>query len=157
MPVVTETDQDQNADSAENQRHRKSEAAGEALRIRGCGQTPLAEEIPDTDPEMKGRGENSDQSKGEKPRILEKMLDFHVGGFAVSEPALRVEMPADINERNESGVALRAVKPIPHPRIRRDVGPAANPDVDAVERMENQRQENSAPFHKRSEWNRLQF
>src|SRR5215472_13772099 len=72
------------------------------------------------------------------------------------EPALGVQMPADVRERDKPGVALRDIKPIPHPRIGGNVGLPTQPDVHAVERVKQHRQEDNAPLYKRPEWNGLQ-
>src|SRR5580704_2146712 len=134
MPVVAETDQDQNSDHAENQSNGNSQASGKTLCVHGSGQTPFAKKIPDADAEMEGGRKNSDHGEREKPWIMEKVLDFRVGRFAVGHPTLGIQVPADINEGDQTGVALRGEKPISYPGIGREVGFAANPDVHAVER-----------------------
>src|SRR5271167_1980885 len=75
----------------------------------------------------------------------------------MGEPAFGVKMPADINERDEAGIALERVEPIFYPRIRRDVGIPAKPDINAVSAVIQHGKENKCPFHERTKWNGLQF
>src|SRR5882724_230611 len=110
MPVEAEADEDQDAYETEGDRDKYAELAGGALGFDGGGETPLAEEIPDADAEMEGGGENADGGEEEEIRIGEKVFDFGVSGFAVSEPPLGVEMPGDVGEGDEAGVALRGVE-----------------------------------------------
>src|ERR1700730_17340494 len=98
MPAIAEADENQNANHAEDQSNRDSQTTGETLCIHGCGQTPLAEKIPEADPEVKGGSKDPDHRKREKPRIVEEMFDFNVGGFAMCQPALGIEVPADVHE-----------------------------------------------------------
>src|ERR1700751_1232941 len=129
MPIETETDEDQEAHEAESKSDNHAELPGGALGFHRGGESPLAEKIPDADAEMEGGGEDADGGEEEEIRIGEKLFDFGVGGFAVSEPALGVEMPGDVNEGDEAGVALRCVEPIPYPGIGGDVGLAAYPNI----------------------------
>ena len=121
MPIETETDEDQQADEAEGKGDSHAEMPGGALGFNGGGESPLAEEIPDADAEMEGGSENSDGGEEEKVRVREKLFDFGVGGFAVREPALGVEMPGDVSEGDQTGVALGSVQPVPYPWIGGDV------------------------------------
>src|SRR5213595_3492376 len=69
------------------------------------------------------------------------------------EPALGIKMPANIGERDDARVSLGQVEPIPHPRIRRHVRLAAQPNVNAVAAMEQQGKKNASPFHDQAERN----
>src|SRR6516164_277351 len=66
-------------------------------------------------------------------------------------------MPADVCKRDQAGVALRHVQPIPHPRIGGHVGFPAHPDVHAINRVEQHRQENDGPLDNGPERNGLQI
>src|SRR5262249_53833270 len=66
-------------------------------------------------------------------------------------------MPANIGERNQARVPLKRVKPVPHPRIGRHVRFSAQPDVNAVNAVEQNRQKDRAPFDKWAKRNRLQL
>jgi len=157
MPVEAEADEDEDADKAERESDEKAELSGSVLGLDGGGESPLAEEIPNADAEMEGAGEDANQSEGEEPGIHEEVLDFFVGGTPVGGPALRVEMPGDVNESEEAGVALRGVEPVPYPGIGGYVGFAAQPDVDAVEGVEKHREKNGGPFDERTEGDGLQI
>ncbi len=73
------------------------------------------------------------------------------------EPALRVKMPADVRKRDDASVPLRRVEPIPYPGIRRDVGFAAQPNVNTVAAMEKHGKKNGSPFHDQPERNGLKL
>src|SRR5579862_2578165 len=118
MPVKTETEENENADQREEGGDGHAEHAGLFLRRGRNGDAPLAEKIPDADAEMEGGGENADEHKEEEPRVGEELFDVGVGGTAVGEPALGVEMPGDVDEGDEAGVALRGVEPVPYPWVR---------------------------------------
>src|ERR1700739_534597 len=132
MPIKTETGEDQEAHEAEGEGDNHAELPGGALGFHRGGESPLAEKIPDADAEMEGGGEDADGGEEEEIRIGEKLFDFGVGGFAVSEPALGVEMPGDVNEGDETCVALCRVQPVAFQGIEGDVGLAAYPYIDAV-------------------------
>jgi len=157
MPVEAEADEDQNAYETERERDDHAELAGGALGFDCSGESPLAEEIPDANAEVERRGEDADGSEEEKVRIGEKVLDFGIGGFAVSEPALRVEMPGDVGKGDEAGVALDGVEPVPYPGVRRDIGFTANPDVDAVAGVVEHGKEDERPFDEGTEWDGLEI
>src|ERR1700739_3429353 len=141
MPIKTETGKEQAAQEAEGEGDNQAGLPGGALGFHRGGESPLAEKIPDADAEMEGGGENADGGEEKEIRIGEKLFYFGVGGFAVSEPALGVEMPGDVNEGDEAGVALRCVEPIPYPGIGGDVGLAAYPNIDAVAGVIEHREE----------------
>src|SRR6266480_5571801 len=75
----------------------------------------------------------------------------------MGEPALGIKMPANIAKRYDARVSLGKVEPIPHPRIRRHVRLAAQPNVNAVAAMEQQGKKNASPFHDQAERNGLKF
>jgi len=156
MPVEAEADEDQDAYETEGDRDKYAELSGGALGSDGGGEAPLAKKIPDADAEMEGGGEDTDGGEEEEIGIGEKVFDFGVGGFAVSEPALGVEMPGDVGEGDEAGVALGGVEPVPYPGVRGDVGLAANPDVDAVAGVIEHGKEDEGPFDKGTERNGLE-
>src|SRR5882762_8917114 len=151
MPVEAEADEDQDTNETEGEGDDHAELTGGALGFDGGGESPLTEKIPDANAEMERGGENADGSEEEEVRIGEEVLDFGVGGFAMSEPALGVEMPCDVGEGDEAGVALRGVEPIPYPGVGGDVGFASNPDVDAVAGVIEHGKENEGPFDEGTE------
>ena len=157
MPIKTETDEDQQSDEAERKSDNHAELAGGALGFNGGGESPLTEKIPDADAQMEGGGEDTDGGEEEKIGVGEKLLDLGVGGFPVSEPALGVEMPCDVNEGDEAGVALRGVEPVPHPGVRGDVGLAAYPYIDAVAGVVKHGKEDEGPFDEGAEGDRLEI
>ena len=157
MPVEAEADENQNPNKTEGEGDDHAELPGGALSPNGSGESPLAEKIPDADAEMKGGGEDANGGEKEKIRIAEKLFDFSVCGFAVSQPALGVEMPGDVEEGDEAGVALRAVKPVPYPGVGGDVGLAAYPYIDAVAGVIEHREENEGPFDKGAEGDSLEI
>src|SRR5215470_5022770 len=121
MPVEAKADKNQNADEAEGESDENAELPGSVLRLDGGSDSPFAEEIPDANAEMKRTGKDADEREGEKPGIHEEVLDFVIGRAAVGGPALRVEMPGNVNEGDEACVALRGVEPVPDPGIGGDV------------------------------------
>ena len=151
MPIEAEADENQHAYKTEGDRDENAELAGSALGLNGGGESPLAEKIPDADAEMEGRGENADGGEEEEIGIGEELLDLDVGGFAVGEPALGVEMPGDVEEGDEAGVALGGVEPVPYPGVGGDVGLAAYPYIDAVAGVVEHGQENEGPLDERAE------
>lgn len=157
MPVHVEADENQDADQAKGYRDRNTELSRGALRASRSGESPFAEEIPDADTEMERGGDNANDHKSEKPGIGEIPRDGSVGGTAVGEPAFGVEMPADVDEGDETGVALERVQPIFDPGIGGDVGIAAEPDVDAVEAVVKNGKEYEGPFGERTERNGLEL
>src|SRR5215469_743161 len=157
MPIEAKADQNQDADKTEGERDENAELSRGMLRLDRDGESPLAEEIPDADAQMKGAGENADQRKGQEVWIHEEVPDFVVGGTAMRGPALRVEMPGDVNESDQAGVALRGIEPIPYPGIRGDVGLAAQPDINPVKRVVKHRKEDGGPFDEWAERDGLQF
>ena len=151
MPVEAEADEDQHAYETEGEGDDHTELACGVLGFNGGGESPLAEEIPDADAEMERGCEDADGGEEEEIRIGKEVFDFGVGGFAVGEPALGVEMPGNISEGDQTGVALGGVEPVPYPGIRRDVGLAAYPDVDAVAGVIKHGEENEGPLDERTE------
>ena len=151
MPVEAEADENQHTDEAKGDGNEEAKSPGCALSLHGGRESPFAKEIPDADSEMERGGENADGGEEEEIRIGEKLRDFGVSGFAVSEPALGVEMPADIKEGDEAGVALGGVKPVPYPGVGGDVGLAAYPYIDAVTGVVEHGQEDESPFDERAE------
>src|SRR5260370_3829717 len=156
MPVEAETDEDQNADETEREGNDRAKLAGGALGFNGGGESTFAEEIPDADAEMEGRGEDADGGEEKEIGIGEKLFAFGVGGLAVREPGLGVEMPGDIGEGDEAGVTLRGVEPVPYPGIGGDVGLAAYPDIDAIAGVIEHGQEDEGPFDERAEGDGLE-
>jgi hypothetical protein len=75
----------------------------------------------------------------------------------VREPALRVKMPGDVIEGDQSSASLQRVQPILNPGIKRDVGIPAEPNVDAITAVIEHRMKNNSPFDERPERNRLQL
>src|SRR6266851_955276 len=121
MPIESETNNNKDSDDAERNSYKSAKSSCRLLRLDGGRQPPLAEEIPDARAEMERRGEHADDKKGQIPRILHVLGDVCIRRPAMSEPALRVKMPADIRKRDDACVSLRRVQPIPYPRICRDV------------------------------------
>ena len=146
MPVKTEADHDEHAHQTHSERNRGAQLPRRLLCLHGRGQPPLAEEIPDSDSQMKGRRNNSDQKKCQVERMCQILSNRCVGRFAVSQPSLRIQVPADVSERNQSGVALRRVEPVPDPWILRDVRPTSLPDINPIAAMKQNRQKNRDPF-----------
>lgn len=146
MPVQAEAKKDENSDKAEAKGDEHAEASGRALRLDGSGQSPFTKEIPDADAEMKRGGEDPDGHEGEKKWVGEILRDVVVGGFAVREPAFGIKMPADEDESDESGDALEEIKVVADPRIRGNVGLAAEPDVDAIGAVKENGKKNEGPF-----------
>src|SRR5690242_20382166 len=103
MPVEAEADEDQNAYETEGDGDDHPEMPGGVLGFDGRGESPFAEEIPDADAEVEGRGENADGGEEQEIRIGEKVFDFGIGGFAVREPALGVKVPGDVGEGDKAG------------------------------------------------------
>ena len=157
MPVQAKADQNQNADDAKNHSNENAETAGGALGPNGSRKTPFAQEIPDADAKMEGGSEDADDHECKKPRVGKVVCNVVIRGAAMGEPAFGIEMPADINEGDQTGVALERVKPVLHPGIGRDVGLTANPDVDAVKAVIEHRKKNEAPFDEGTERNGLEF
>src|SRR5208283_757525 len=120
------------------------------------GESPFAEEIPDADAEMEGAGQDADGGEDEEIRIGEKMFDFGVSGFAVGHPALGVKVPADVDESDQAGVALRCVEPVAYPGIGGDVGLAANPNIHAIAGVEEHGEEDGSPLDEGAEGDGLQ-
>ena len=52
----------------------------------------------------------------------------------------------DVGERDVAGNALRDVAPVPGPRVHIDVGTPAQPDIDAIKRMEGEGNEDESPL-----------
>src|SRR5258708_4625867 len=156
MPVEAEADEDQHADETEGDGDDHAELTRGTLSLDGGGESPLAEKIPDADAEMERGGENADGGEEEEIRIGEELRDFGVGGFAVSEPALGVKMPGDVDEGDEAGVALGGVEPVPYPGIGGDVGLAAYPYIDAVTGVVEHGKEDEGPFDERAEGDGLE-
>jgi len=156
MPVEAKADENQHADNAEGDGDENAETSGCALSLNGGREPPLAKKIPDADAEMEGGGEDADGGEEEEIRIGEKLFYFGVGGFAVGEPALGVEMPGDVQEGDEAGVALGGVEPVPYPGIGGDVGFAAYPYIDAVSGVVEDGEEDEGPFDERAEGDGLE-
>ena len=132
MPVEAEADEDQHAYETEGEGDDHAELTGGVLGFNSGGESPLAKEIPNADAEVERRSENADGGEEEEVGIGEEVFDFGVSGFAVGEPALGVEVPGDVGEGDETGVALGGVEPVPYPGIGGNVGPTAYPYIDAV-------------------------
>src|SRR5215475_8371155 len=98
MPIKAEADQDQNSHYAERYPHHAAQLARGSLRPGRGGQTPLAEEIPDSRAEVEGRGQNADYKERQKQGILHALIN----GVEIRQPVrfkpLCVEMPTDKNE-----------------------------------------------------------
>jgi hypothetical protein len=157
MPVQAEAEQDKDTDYSEGECDKHAKSPYGTLSGNGGSQPPLTSEIPDADAEMEGGGQDTDGHKEKEIGIGEILLDVEVGGLAVCEPALSVEMPADVEESDETGIALKGVEPVLDPGIGRDVGLAAEPDVNAVEAVEKHGKKNKGPFHKGTERDGLQL
>src|SRR5216683_6417460 len=157
MPVESETNNNQNADDAKRHSNKRAKASRRLLRLHSGRQPPLAQEIPDARAEMKRRSEDSYDKKGQVPRILHVFRNVRIRRSAMREPALRVKMPANVRKRDDARVSLRRVEPIPYPRIRRDIGFAAQPNVNAIAAVKKHGKKNSSPFHNQAERNGLQF
>ena len=157
MPVEAEADENQNADEAEGEGDDHAELPGGSLGFNSGGESPLAEKIPDADAEMERRGEYANDGESEKIGIHEEVLNFIVGGAAVGEPALGVEMPGDVDEGDEAGVALRGVEPVPYPGVGGDVGFAAYPYIDTVAGVIKHREKDESPFDERTEGDSLEI
>src|SRR5258708_17943309 len=156
MPVEAEADEDQHADDTEGDGDDHAEMSGGVLGFHGGSEAPLAKKIPDADAEVERGGENADGGEEEEIRIGEELRDFGVGGFAVSEPALGVKMPGDVDEGDEAGVALGGVEPVPYPGIGGDVGLAAYPYIDAVTGVVEHGKEDEGPFDERAKGDGLE-
>src|SRR5882762_8153664 len=157
MPIESETKNDQNSDYAERDSYKRAKSSRRLLRLDSGRQPPLAQEIPDAHTEMERRGEHPHDKEREVPRILHVHGDAFVSRCAMREPALGVEMPANIRKRDQTRVSLRHVEPIPYPRILRNVRFAAQPDVNPVTAVKEHRQKNASPFQNQAERNGLQF
>ena len=70
MPIQAEAKHDENSHDAERDSNDHAQAAGSLLSLGGGGQSPLAEEIPNSHAEMKGGGENPDHEERQVPRVL---------------------------------------------------------------------------------------
>jgi hypothetical protein len=151
MPVQAEAEQDKDTNYPEGESDKHAKSPDGALSGHGHSQPPLTGEIPDPDTEMEGRGQDTEGHKEKEIGIGQIMLDVEVGGLAVSEPAFGIEMPADVEESDEAGIALQGVQPVLDPGIGRDVGLAAEPDVNAVEAVEKHGKKNEGPFNKETE------
>src|SRR5580693_9203121 len=157
MPIEPEAKNDQDTDDPKRHSNECAEASRSLLRPDGGSESPLAGEIPDSHAEMERRGENSNHKKRQVPGILHVLGNIFVRGLAVGEPALRIQVPCDVSESNQSGVTLCGVKPIPYPRIGGDVGLALDPNINSVAAVKKHWQKNGSPFHKEAERNSLQF
>ena len=157
MPVQAEAEQDKDTDNTKGKSDDHAKTANGALSGHGRRQPPLTGEIPDAHAEMEGRGEDADGHKEKEIRIGEIVLDVEVGGLAMGEPSLGVEMPADVEKSDEAGVALKGVKPVLHPGIRGDVGLAAKPDVNAIAAVVEHGKKNEGPFNKGTEGDGLEL
>src|SRR5262249_50142951 len=157
MPIETETDEDQQAYETERKGNDHAELAGGALSFNCGGESPLAEKIPDADAQMEGGSENSDGGEEEEIGVGEKLFDFGGGRSAVSEPALSIEMPGDVSEGDEAGVALGSVQPVPYPGVGGDIGFAAYPYIDAVTSVVEHRKKDEGPFDEGAERDSLKI
>jgi len=102
-------------------------------------------------------GEDTDGHESKEIRIGEIALDVEVGGLAMGEPALGIKMPADVKEGDEARVTLKGIEPVLYPGIRRDVGLPTEPDVNAIEPVEEHGKKNEGPFDERTERDGLEF
>src|SRR5262249_46337004 len=93
----------------------------------------------------------------QKQGILHVLINSVEIGQPVRLKPLCVEMPADENESDQTGISLECVHPVPYPRILRNVGLAAKPNVNAVAAVEENRENDDRKFDKRPERNALQF
>src|SRR5260370_16838288 len=66
-------------------------------------------------------------------------------------------MRGGVKEGDESGKRWRGVKPIRNPGVGREIGPAAQPDVHAIDAMKEHGEKNNGPFHGETERNGLQI
>src|SRR6267378_4181069 len=73
------------------------------------------------------------------------------------QPAFRIEVPPDVRKRNQPGVALRGVQPVPHPWISGNIRLPMQPDIDPVSTVKQHRQKYGSPLHEQTEWNGLKF
>src|SRR6266852_1346302 len=117
MPIKSKTNNNQNSDDAKRNSNKGAKASRRLLRFDGGGQAPLAKEIPDARAKMERRSEHADDKKGQVPRVLHVLGHVCIRGPAMREPPLGVKMPANIRKRDDAGVSLRRIQPVPHPRI----------------------------------------
>src|SRR5713226_10694873 len=113
MPIVSETNNNQDPDDAERHSHQRAKAPCCLLRLDGRSQTPLAQEIPDSCAEMKRGSQHANDEKHQVPGILHVLSNVRIRRPAVREPSLRVKMPANIRKRDDARVSLRCVQTIP--------------------------------------------
>src|SRR5580704_2829431 len=72
------------------------------------------------------------------------------------QPTLRIQVPTDVSESDQAGVALQREQPILDPRIFRNIRLPTQPDVNAVPSVIQDGQKNESPLHENAKWNGLQ-
>jgi len=113
-------------------------------RVAG-GDPPLGGEQPQAIGEVPGGTENSQRVKGKRPGVLKLQLYFAERGIGMSQEvdttkAQVPRVPHDVEKRNAAGPALGGEHPVAGPGIVGDVTFAAEPDVEAVESVVENRQ-----------------
>ena len=123
-----------------------------AARPLANGEAPFRGEQPDPVREVPRRRNDADDVRRHRPGIHEFLLHFPEGGVIVlhqlrAREAHGVYVIADVKEGEDAGPTLRRVQPVAAPGIFSDVGVAAIPDVNAVQRVIEQRQKDEQPLH----------
>src|SRR3954447_1337857 len=155
MPIQPKAKDNQDTDQSKSAADENSQLSSSTLCTRGRCKTPFAKEIPNTDAEMKRGRQHANHKKRQIPRIREISRDRRIGGTPVRDPSLRIQMPSDVGECDQPCVALQREQPILHPRILRNVGLSAEPDINSVHTVEQNWQKNERPFDKKAKWNGL--
>src|SRR6266849_9300620 len=135
MPVQPESENNQNPDNAKCNSDHRAKPSGRSLRPGGGGQAPLTKKIPDAHAQMKRRRQHAHDKKCEVPGVSHVLRHVCIRRLPMRKPPLRIEMPSNVGKRDPSRVALRSVKPIPYPGVRRHVGFAPPPNGNAVAAM----------------------
>ncbi len=125
-----------------------TEAAARSFSRRNA---PLGGEEPDAVGKVPADGDHRNHVDGKDPRIRKLVLHFgecHAGILrqAHAHEALRRNVVCDIRKCDQAGVALRQVHPVPCPRVVHNVRFAAQPDVDAIDRVIQNRQKDKNPL-----------
>ena len=112
---------------------------------------PLGREEPDAVSKMPADGDHGDHVDGQHPGIGQLHAAPWEGragilGQADAHEALPQDVLHDVSEGDQAGLALGDVHPVAGPGVIDDVRLAAQPDVDAVDAVIQDRQEDEDPL-----------
>src|ERR1700675_502343 len=156
-PVIVKSKGNRDAHESQNHGNGGSQPRSCALRARSYRNAPLAGEIPQAISQMKGRRGNADKVKRQVPGIRHCLRHVVIVGSPMANKPLRVHVPADKDERDNSAPALENIHPVGHPGMAQRVRLPGPPDVNAVEAVEKYRNPQNAGLHKDAPRNALQL